>query len=438
MAVVPIPQQTPIERASWNAPVNDGMGQAASAVGAPINTLTQANDIQGQIAKNNALTSQTGNAVQDVMDKQRKFQLSMLNGVLTLPEEQQAGALSKVVPMMNRMGPTQYSEDMTPATAKLITMANVPTEAIPQFQMMQSQAGLLNALRDKFAPAVQTQGNVPSANVAPNGNSLPPGTPMPTNGVINGAQPIPQGGGTPIDPDALNLMALVKPDTANAMTNIQKLQYESPQGQAAIAQGKRQGEQAAEAKKGAIESGEGYNQVEQTIEALKKLSDNPDLPQSLYGIPAKQQAWFSQNFGNQKTANAANTFNTINESQTINAIRDLAATGQIRMTRTLENIINKGYLIDPDASPEAKKEQANAIETELRNSMIAAQNVNAKMNGGQQQQYTSPLNPPLSNANNASSSTQSYNSPEAIGQAYQSGKITKEEAKQLLVNHGYH
>lgn len=152
------------------------------------------------------------------------------------------------------------------------------------------------------------------------------------------------------------------------------------------------GKAGAKASVDAAASSSGYDQVVQTLESLKKMA--PDVPQSAYGIPSSAQAWVSQNFGNQKAANNMSLFNTVNESQTINAIRDLAATGQIRMTRTLENIINKGYLIDPNASPEAKKNQANAIETELRNSAIAAQNVSSQLNGGQIQGMTSPLQAP--------------------------------------------
>lgn len=138
------------------------------------------------------------------------------------------------------------------------------------------------------------------------------------------------------------------------------------------------------ANKAAIDAGEGYQQVAKTIDSLDTLINNPDLPQAKYGVPAEKQAWMSQNFpqiDKQKAANAYNAFSTVNESQTINAIRDLASTGQIRMTRTLENIINRGYLVDPDASTTAKLSQAQAIRTELKNSAIGASNVSAKLSG---------------------------------------------------------
>ncbi len=149
------------------------------------------------------------------------------------------------------------------------------------------------------------------------------------------------------------------------------------------------GKDQGDATKEAVGSQEGYNQVVQNLEAIKNLA--PNVPQERYGIPASAKTWFSQNFGDQTTANNAKTFGTINESQGINAIKALAATGQLRMNQRMEAMINRGYLVDPNASPQEKINQANAIEAELKNAMINAQNVNANLNGGQTQDYSSPL-----------------------------------------------
>lgn len=257
MPSIPIPQQVPIDRANWSDSFNGNI-QMPNNDRTPVNPIDIANQ-QGVMQSQNALRqAQTINSAQDAQQKQRSFQLSMLNGVMSLPPEQQADALSKVVPMMNRMGPTQFDSQMTPAMAKMYTMSNVPTEQIPQYQMMQGQAGLLNALRDKLAPqgmqgaqaggmtAVQTQGQ-------PQGGAQI-GTPMPANGIIGGGAgspaPIPAGGGSPIDPDTLALMAAVKPDMANAMVNVQKLQYDSPQGKQRTAAAEDTGKNQAEALKG--------------------------------------------------------------------------------------------------------------------------------------------------------------------------------------------
>lgn len=175
------------------------------------------------------------------------------------------------------------------------------------------------------------------------------------------------------------------------------------QNAAAAATGKDQ----AEADKAAISSKANYDQVVQTIDGIKALNDSPTgLPQQRYGVPASGGAWLSQNLGGTAVGNAigvppqavadnANAFTKLNESQTIGAIKELAATGQIRMTRTLENILNKGYLIDPNSSPASKDQQAEIIKTELENSKIAAQNVSAGLKGAPSAPYQ-----PMPTANN--------------------------------------
>jgi hypothetical protein len=414
MPTVPIPQQVPIERASWGQPIENGMGQAAAAIGQIPSAVTQANNIQQQLAQSNAMTGQAANAVMDLKQKQRAFQTSMLNGVMALPEEQQADALAKVVPMMNRMGPTQYDTGMTPAQARMIMMSNVPVEQLPMYQMNAAKAAWYNRMANPG-------GQQPMGNPQPNPSQSPEGTPMPPNGVIGGAQPVPQGGGSPISPtdSLLNdpFAAVIEPQAVTATATAKKTQFETnPQAQAQLEGAKEQAKNTVEAQKNALESNEDYQQVAKTIDSLKSMIGtvndkgnvipNPDLPQSHFGVPAKGQAWVSQNFpgDNQAASNAYNTFQTLNESQTINAIRDLANTGQIKMTRTLENIINRGYLIDPDVSPKAKMQQADAIKTELANSAAAAQNVASKMGGVQvnapyQAPYTAPQQPQASKPN---------------------------------------
>lgn len=338
------------------------------------NATTQGNAMQAQNVMNQARQAQTALQVQDVAMKQRQMQLSVLNGVLALPPQQQGDALSRVVPMMNRLGPTQFDEGMTPETAKMFVMSQVPAQNIPEFALNQQMVPMMQAVQQRIAGGAPGQGGTP----------MPTGMPMPQNGQIQpqGSAPIPQGGGQPIDPQSLEMMAAI-PKLAPMAKDMSDIQNQSPQGQAAIEGAKNSAKNTSEAQKGALEAGEGYNQVKQSIDSLKSLINDPNLPQSKYGIPAKGQAWESQNFGDQKAADTYNTFQTINESQTINAIRSLADTGQIKMTKTLEGIINRGFLVDPDASQTAKMQQANAVDNELANSAAAAQNVASKMTGGQ-------------------------------------------------------
>lgn len=154
------------------------------------------------------------------------------------------------------------------------------------------------------------------------------------------------------------------------------------------------GKDQAEAEKSAIGAAANYDQVVQTINGIKDLNDSPvGLPQDRGFMSAKTKAYLAQNIGDtaigdalgvpsQAVADNSNKFTKLNEAQTIGAIKELASTGQIRMTRTLENILNRGYLIEPGASPKSKDEQAQTILAELNNSKIAAQNVNTGLNGG--------------------------------------------------------
>lgn len=159
----------------------------------------------------------------------------------------------------------------------------------------------------------------------------------------------------------------------------------------AAALGKEQGE----ARKDAVNSAADYGQVQQTIQGIKDLANSDvGLPEDRFMIPASGYAAASQNFGNQKIADNYNAFNKLNEAQTIGAIRELANTGQIKMTRTLENILNRGYLVEPGASKTSKVQQADVVLKELENSKIAAQNVDAQLNGGQTQKFVAPLKSP--------------------------------------------
>lgn len=159
------------------------------------------------------------------------------------------------------------------------------------------------------------------------------------------------------------------------------------------------GKNQADASKAAVGAGANYDQVVQTINAIKALNSSPaGLPQDRGFLSASTQAKLAQNLGDttignmlgvppQAVADNENAFTKLNEAQTIGAIKELASTGQIRMTRTLENILNRGYLIEPGASPASKNQQSDLILAELNNSKIAAQNVNAGMNGGQAAPY---------------------------------------------------
>lgn len=219
----------------------------------------------------------------------------------------------------------------------------------------------------------------------------------PLTGAIDAPQPTAQG------QQQLAQLAFAPPaqlpgETAQAYnqraTMLMKAKEMDPSYIGSKAKAEATGKSQADVAKNADESSQSYNQVVQTLDAIKQMA--PNLPQKENLIGPETRAAFNQNFGNGKMAADYSKFQTINEAQTLGAIKELAVTGQIRMTRTLENIINRGFLVDPNLSPQGKIDQANAIQAELRNAAVAAQNTNVNMNGGQEVDMSSPLQAPPS------------------------------------------
>lgn len=226
-------------------------------------------------------------------------------------------------------------------------------------------------------------------NVMP--NAVTSGAPAPANITAPGDTQVTQVATPTIKP--FSFRAQQPGETLGAYKDAQQQAFEQykavPDYLKAKAKSEALGKDQADAEKNAIGAAANYDQVVQTINGIKSLIDAPGgLPQDRYGVPAGAKAWFSQNFGDQLQANNANAFTKLNEAQTIGAIKELASTGQIRMTRTLENILNRGYLIESGASDVSKKQQADTILAELQNSKVAAQNVDTGLNGGAQGAYT--------------------------------------------------
>ena len=166
---------------------------------------------------------------------------------------------------------------------------------------------------------------------------------------------------------------------------------ERPDVIAAQAKAKKTGEDSAAAQKAAIDSSENFNLVDQNLTSLERL--NPNIPSQGVILSAQGKADFNQRFGgdDKSIANALSSAKLLNESQIINAIKNLASSGQIRMSRTLENIINRGYLIDLNLDAKGRQDQINIIRSEMKNGAVNANNVNASINGGQTQEYTNPI-----------------------------------------------
>lgn len=280
----------------------------------------------------------------------------------------------------------------------------------------------------KVAPSGNnTQLQATGSNALPNGQPDTAATiyPAPTPAPVPAPTPLPK-----FNPPTQNPGESIAAYNARAQHEFEVYKLNNS---AAIKQGEAKagslGKAQGDAVKDATSAGANYDQVVQTIGNIKDLVNSPaGLPQDRYGIPASWKAKASQNFGDTAIGNALgiapqaqadneNAFNKLNESQTIGAIKELASTGQIRMTRTLENILNRGYLVEPGASDASKKQQADVILGELNNSRIAAQNINASLNGGQQQPYVSPL------ASSPANVQPAINPSDAVNELRRRGKL---------------
>ena len=368
MPSIPIPQQVPIERAGWNTDFSPGsLMQMPSNDRTPVNPIDVANQQAAMQSQNNLRQAQTLNSAQDAAEKQRSFQVSMLNGVMALPPEQQADALSKVVPMMNRMGPTQFDPAMSPATAKLYLMSNVPTAQVPTYALNQQMVPMMQAVQDRLRGNVSNTGQQPTATTAG-------GTPMPQNGVINGnGAPVPQGGGQPIDTGTLAMLATI-PGMDKAASTINSIQNESPQGVANIEQARTGAKNQAENIQGANVATQTLGNLEQNLDALTKLND--DLPgPSVLPVSWKAEANKRNPWTDKAPSNAYEQFQEVNQQQVLNGLSELVKSGAIKGNQFVEKILSRGYAINPDATPEARLAEINNLRAELKNITARQQNV---------------------------------------------------------------
>ena len=151
MPAVPLPGQVSIQRADWGSPVQDAMGQAANAIGQIANPIAQANDIQGQLAKQNSLTAQTGNDINDLQQKQRAQQISMLSGVLNEPDpDKQRALLDKLIPVANRINPSyQIDPSVGVPEIRAMVQSQVSPEKQAELQYQRANAQLLAGIKSE-------------------------------------------------------------------------------------------------------------------------------------------------------------------------------------------------------------------------------------------------------------------------------------------------
>lgn len=147
MPAVPIPSQVPIERASWGQPMGSELSQAAGAIGQIQSPVLQANNIQDQLAKQNALTGQTAQELTDTQQKQYGMQASLLAGLAKLPPDQYAQAAQHIIPIANQLGTRQFDPTIDQQTAGLIAAGGVSAPEQATLANNLQRAQMLNTLK---------------------------------------------------------------------------------------------------------------------------------------------------------------------------------------------------------------------------------------------------------------------------------------------------
>lgn len=373
-------------------PANPAIG-GLIASGAPQNALLQANQQQEQNILNQQRQVESATALQEAQNKQRQFQISMLNGVMSLPPEQQADALSKVIPMANRLGPVQFDENMTPSMAKMYVMSNVPAQAMPEYMMNQARAQFYTGLAN--AATGQQQNQPPISNPA---QPAPHGTPMPQDGNINGAAPIPQGGGSPVQTSDIGggipesykaVMPFFDPQASRALTEQERLQLEnSPEQQARLAGAKKQGEAQTEATQTAQEGKTtteemNYNTRNLIDQANTLIKNHPDIANS--PIALKVARTYQANNPNDQTKDIDTGISRLEELSSSNLLPSIRAflkgTGQVRVFEGTH--LDKIFGYDPNRSLQANVAKWQYAMQQVQLGQQGAENLRKALQTGQ-------------------------------------------------------
>lgn len=169
---------------------------------------------------------------------------------------------------------------------------------------------------------------------------------------------------------------------------------------AAAARASELGKAEGTATENAIKSEETAGRLQPNFQALRNI--NNDVPDSTWGIPAEAKAWGSQAnpFGDHKSAQAFDAWKMVNEQQTLNALGQLVAGGQIRSNRQIVKMLETGNFVPSGLAAPERLMLINTLENESKNQAISAGNIASRLNGGQAQPYVQTIAPGSTGAPN--------------------------------------
>ena len=153
MPSIPLPQATNIERADWAAPGlnTGGFAQLPDNARTPVNPLDAANSMAAQQAQTQLNQVKAGSEINDIQNKQRSMQLSMLSGILNEPDpDKQRALISSLVPVANKLNPSyQIDPNTDVGTIRALVQSQVSPEKTAELQYQRANAQMLAGIKSE-------------------------------------------------------------------------------------------------------------------------------------------------------------------------------------------------------------------------------------------------------------------------------------------------
>lgn len=210
----------------------------------------------------------------------------------------------------------------------------------------------------------------------------PAGTSVPQN------QPMPAMAATP--PPMTGFIPTQGPSNENPAAKRERINSElavynaSPATKQAMAAAEASGKDAGALPLEAANSQEITDRLRQNVQKL--LANNDSTPDSSWVSP-ETKAYLSKRFGDGKDAGKVAEWNQIDQQQILSDYGQLVKSGAIKGSRQIFQALQTGSGIPVDEPRSARKDLLSNLLAEIENKNITTQNVNADINGGQQQPY---------------------------------------------------
>lgn len=385
--------------------------------GPDLSLITNAPNLTDTISQHQAIASQLQAQQIEIKTKQNLYAMQVMSAAASSGDPQRIQMAKQALSQVN-IDPSSWSDDptMVATQAAALQKALIPPVAMMNAGIQQQKANAMTATNNGTLAPDNTGVGSPTPSAAPSLNSPVPssgGQATPSTPAIAGALNSTPNAAIPAQPASPSTTppSLTAPIPSSAPAIPQQPTQDDPKYNGlnpktrkesfeadlaaynnipAVITAKKQaetigsktGDVTVDDQENAIKSNQATGIVQQNINGIIELAKRGNLPEG--ATSSLSSGAYNLFAPGSDTAQDSKSFNTLNEAQTIGAIRDLGETGQIKMSRTLENIINRGYLVDPTASNDEKIVQANMILNELKNSAIASSNISAQRTGGQQ------------------------------------------------------